>query len=239
MSSISTKYHKMEEILRAEYTAGPYGMFATKMISMYNVARKIDNVVILELGTAKGGSATVFLQACEDAGGRLVSVDVKDCSDISDSERWSFVRSDSAAVDKVIASAPHLADGIDVLYVDSLHEKTHVEKELLGWYPYLNAGAHIFFDDVDSRPYHRGQRKDNFGVETKVDEIRNYVLGFFYANEDDLFLDMMFGGTGLAHIYKLAPKGASPEAPASIVRRNNGIANRLKHRLKALVSSKR
>ncbi len=129
-----------------------------------------------------------------------------------------------------------MSDGIDILYVDSMHEKTHVEKELMGWYPYMKSGSHIFFDDVDSRPYRRGQRKDNFVVESKVDEIRNYVTSFFYANEDELYLDMVFGSTGLAHLRKLSPKGTIPEEPANVDRRANNIVNMLRYNPRALVS---
>ena len=71
----------------------------------------------------------------------------------------------------------------------------HVEKELTVWYPYMNELSWIYFDDVDSNPYRNGNRKDNFRREVSRDEIHDYVKSFFYANEDDLYLDIMYGST--------------------------------------------
>ena len=162
---------------RERSTQGDWtGRLATQLMRMYRIARVMSNPVILELGTDTGASATVFLQACEEADGRLVSVDIRDCSDVCTSSRWNFVQCDSVDIDFVLSRAPHLRDGIDILYVDSMHRKSHVEKELMGWYPFMTQGAHIFFDDVDSNPYRKGQRKDNFFAE--VDLGRNTrVLG--------------------------------------------------------------
>ena len=212
---IRTKYHSFEECKNAEHAGGLEGQIATQLMRMYRIAKDLDprestSPVILELGTAKGVSTTIFLQACEEGDGHLVSVDLRDCSDISRSSRWTFVQSDSTDVAFILAKAPHLRNGIDILYIDSQHARRHVERELTRWYPFMNNGAHIFFDDVDSNPYRKGQRKDNVRAEIERDEIENYVKAFFYANEDNVYLDIMFGTTGLAHLYKLCPKGTVP-----------------------------
>ena len=101
---------------------------------------KFKNPVILELGVDKGLSTTVFLQACRMKNGNLVSVDIRDCSEISDSKYWTFVQSDSTDVDNILSKAPFLKEGIDVIYIDSLHNKDHVKKELNSWYPYMKKG---------------------------------------------------------------------------------------------------
>ncbi len=46
--------------------------------------------------------------------------------------------------------------------------------------------------------------------------IGNVVLDFFYANEDDLLLDVQFGSTGLAIMKKLVPPERSS---APVIRR--------------------
>ena len=111
---ISTKYHKFEQYKNAEYTSGLEGQIATQLMRMYRSAMAVTNPVVLELGAAEGASTTVFLQACEDDDGQLVSVDIRDCSDISQWEHWQFVKSDSTGVDFVLAAAPQLAAGIDI-----------------------------------------------------------------------------------------------------------------------------
>jgi predicted O-methyltransferase YrrM len=224
MDMIRTKHHTFEEYKNVEYAKGLQGKDATQLMLMYRTAKDLTNPVILELGTGKGASTTLFLQACEENNGRLVSVDIKDCSDISKSNRWKFVKSGSTDIDFILSQAPYLRNGIDILYIDSLHIKSHVEKELTGWYPFMNKGSHIFFDDVDSNPYRKGQRKDNLNDEIEWDKIREYIEEFFYSNEDDLYLDIMFGSTGLAHLYKISPIGTLPQEAKPLIHRRKYTA---------------
>lgn len=181
--SIRTKYHGFDDYALAENAPGVDGKVSSQLLWMYRKAVEKSRPVILELGTDRGASTTVFLQACDEKDGTLVSVDIADCSDILGSPRWQFVQSDSANVAYILSQAPHLERGIDILYIDSLHTRAHVEKELTGWYPYMNAGSWIFLDDVDSHPYRKGNRKDNFCSELAWDQIHDFVKSFFYANE--------------------------------------------------------
>jgi predicted O-methyltransferase YrrM len=220
---VRTRYHAFEDFQVHEHTKGPARHAAAQLMRMYRIARDLPSPSILELGAGRGESTTVFLQACQERDGRLVSVDIKDCSDVSDSEQWTFVQADSTDVTTIIAKAPVLNEGIDILYVDSLHRRSHVEKELMGWYPLLAQGAHIFLDDVDSNPYRRGNRKDNVRAELAFDEIREYVQAFFYANEDELSLDITFGSTGLAHMHKVSPMGSVPTPARRLTHRRNSL----------------
>jgi len=228
-TSIKTKYHNFDEYSLAENAPGLAGKVVTQLMWMYRKTVEKTRPVVLELGTDRGASTTMFLQACEEKDGTLVSVDIADCSDISSSPRWQFVRSDSTNVGYILSKAPHLERGIDILYIDSLHARAHVEKELTGWYPYLNAGSWIFLDDVDSHPYRKGNRKDNFEAEIAWDQIHKFVKSFFYANEDSLYLNILYGSTGLACLLKLSPKGTIPATATSIRHRTNSLIALARH----------
>ena len=65
---------------------------------------------------------------------------------------WTFVQNDSADVASIVTAAPILKNGIDVIYIDSLHTSEHVYKEIFGWFPYLKKGGIAYFDDVDTGP---------------------------------------------------------------------------------------
>jgi len=229
---ITTKYHTFKEFEEAEFTPGIKGQVATQLMRMYNYVKELKKPSILELGTSRGASTTIFLQACEETDGQLVSVDINDCSDVSNSNRCTFIQSDSTDVEYIISKAKFLKDGIDVLYIDSLHKKSHVERELNAWYPFMNAYSHIFLDDVDSNPYRKGQRKDDFFSEVEWNKIRDYVISFFHSNESDLYLDFMFGTTGLAHLYKLSPQGSKAREVKPIINRENNLLNKILYSLK-------
>jgi len=234
---IATTHHRFEELASFENVPGLQGCAATQLLFMYRKSIQFHTPVILELGTATGTSTTVFLQACEEKDGRLVSVDIADCSHLSDSGKWQFVKSDSTDVESILASAPILGNGIDVLYIDSLHHKDHVEKELTSWYPYMSEKSWIFFDDVDSNPYRKGNRKDSFFSEVCCDEIHDYVKSFFYANADSTNLSIVYGSTGLACLQKSSPVGTKPIAPRHTVRRRKTPFNILRYNPRMILSS--
>ena len=88
-----------------------------------------------------------------------VDIDIKDCRNSIDDKDWEFVQQDSTDIEKLLINKPEIKNGIDILYVDSLHTAEHVKKEIYNLFEYLNNDAYIFFDDIDSSPYMSKQRK--------------------------------------------------------------------------------
>jgi hypothetical protein len=107
-----------------------------------------------------------------------------------------------------LESAPILKDGIDYIYVDSLHTSAHVKREIYGFFKYLKKGGKIFFDDVDSVLYMRGRRKDKFGPEYANRKIYNLIRDIYYDNLDQLLMETHLGSTGLAVWTKTSDMGA-------------------------------
>lgn len=158
---------------------------------------------IVECGVRYGGATTFFGYLCERDGGHLYGIDIDDCSDVIETDSWTFIESDDRDVDNIILANQELRSGIDLLYVDSLHHFRHVEKVVEKWYPYLKEGAYIYFDDVDDM-----RRSMKSAYEFRM--IRRWVKWFFHANYKDLELTIMYGNTGKARIKKLSPLGTKP-----------------------------
>ena len=60
------------------------------------IKNKIQNILnqnILELGVQKGNSTKMFLEICEINNGFLTSVDIDDCSNVSNNNKWKFIQS--------------------------------------------------------------------------------------------------------------------------------------------------
>lgn len=202
-----SKYFTFEEIAAREWDPSTEGKSATQVLEIYRSTVRKQRPTVLECGTRQGYSTTALAEACEETGGTLVSVDIDDCIDVVQSANWVFVQSDDRDVERVIERAPILAEGIDVLYIDSKHTRSHVEEVLMSWYPFLNAESYVFFDDIDPTPYARRRRKDDLIKEIEWSHIGRFTRDFFYANEDQLFLSHHFGTTGMAKMYKLSPLG--------------------------------
>lgn len=183
-------------------------IFADQLLVLHEAARSKPDVVFLELGTDRGQSTKMILHALAGTRGRLVSVDIRDCSDAGAGDNWTFIQADSADVAAILSKAPFLKQGIDFIYVDSLHTPEHVLKELYGFFKYVRKGGKIFFDDIDSTPYMRGRRKDSYRAEMRNREIFGVIKDVFYDNLDCLRLEAKFGSTGLAILTKTAEFGA-------------------------------
>ena len=55
--------------------------------------RSIKEPIILELGVQNGRSTKKFLEICNKNNGWLFSVDLDDCSKVSNDKRWKFFQS--------------------------------------------------------------------------------------------------------------------------------------------------
>lgn len=210
------KYHNFDEMRALEHQPGLDGKVATHHLKLYHLVSALESPLVVEFGVDKGRSTCVFLQACEETGGRLVSVDVSDCREVAHSNAWTFVQQDDLDRARLLAAVPDLQDGIDLLHIDSLHSQEHVRQLLMTWYRDVKAGGYITFHDVDPTPYLRGQRKDSPRHEPEALGMARVIKNFFYANEDDLFLEYHFGSTGMGIMRKLSPLGTTPKPPAYI-----------------------
>ncbi len=210
------KHFDFDELQRQEYQPGLEGKIATHHMKLYHLVVTMERPIVLEFGVDKGRSTCVLLTACEKTGGHLYSVDIRDCSDVAESEAWTFIQQNDQAIGDVLAQAPALASGIDLLHIDSLHRREHVLRLLMKWFSYVKAGGFITFHDVDPTPYLPGQRKDNPRHEFEAIGVAQVIREFFYANEDHLFLEYHFGSTGMGIMRKLTPFGISPNPPMSL-----------------------
>lgn len=204
---VRTKHYSFSTISKLAQEQNDSGLGYRQYMQLYRAASASERPTILELGVDRGISTTVFLQACEERFGTLISVDIEDCSAISESRHWTFVQSDSTNIPSVLEAAPMLREGIDVLLIDSLHKRSHVEEEFYRWFPFVKPGGVIFFDDVDPFVYGKGQRKDRLSFEFDWQAIHDFVIEVFRANQIYVSLTIDYGSTGLAIMRKQAPIG--------------------------------
>ncbi len=113
---------------------------------------------IVELGTATG--CTTISLALSQRDGQVVSYDV-----VAREQCQRYLRLVSPAVrdriELVLApgsSGPRDAQPVDLLYIDSSHEREQTVAEVLAWRPALRSGSAIVFDDF-THPGYPGVRE--------------------------------------------------------------------------------
>ena len=179
---------------------------------------KLQNLrdpIILELGVNKGGSTIKFLEYVNKNNGELFSIDIKDCSLINKSEKfkginsqkWNFLQSNDLNIRYILEKFPKLKKGIDLLYIDSYHDETHVKKILERWFIYVKKNGYIYFDDTESLLYRKSK---NFALSVNNDAIDKLVKNFYYQNSHQVSYVKYFKGSGLSEYKKHSELGTKP-----------------------------
>ena len=135
--------------------------------NLFSIVKKINNPIILELGVQKGTSTKKFLDICSNNNGKLFSADIDDCSKVSNSENWKFFHSRDDNFDFIKSNIPNK---IDVLFIDTLHEASHVKKLIYGYYPLIKKNGYLFIDDISHLPYLKKMPRSNFYCEVNNKE---------------------------------------------------------------------
>jgi len=99
--------------------------------------------IIVELGVRKGRSTNIFAEACKMCGLHLISYDYKDCSGVCDLKNWEFYQMDSAE------AGEKFKEKVDVLFIDTEHNKPQVMKELNAWIDKCNNDCLFIFHDTN------------------------------------------------------------------------------------------
>ena len=201
---------------------------ANQLLEMHKEISKRENPLIVELGVDKGQSTRVFLNAINNKiKAKLISIDIKNCKNAVKSSDWEFVQQDSADIKSLLIKKPIIKEGIDVLYIDSLHTKTHVLNEVYSYFEYIKPNGIIYFDDIDSEPYMINQRKDSVSTEIANREIFELLEAIFRANYSSIDFSIIKGSTGLAKFVKLSNLGDKLNSPLYIKKRKFRIFWRL------------
>ena len=161
--------------------------------------KEINNPIILELGVQTGRSTKKFLDICEKKNGKLFSVDIDDCSNVSDSNLWSFYQTRDDNFEYIKSNIPKK---IDVLFIDTLHEANHVEKLIKNYFSLIKNGGFIFIDDISHLPYLKNRKRNNFYCEINNQETFELLLSIYSENINNFDLNFSFVSSGLAILKK-------------------------------------
>jgi cephalosporin hydroxylase len=105
--------------------------------------------VIVECGTADGGSALFLASICDLLGeGEIVTVDIRETPDRPQHDRVTYLTGSSTAPEIVQAMQERVAGRSPVLVIlDSNHERDHVLAEMRLYGPLVTPGSYLVVED--------------------------------------------------------------------------------------------
>ncbi len=122
------------------------------LLTIYRESIQINPDLIVELGVRGGESTFVLERVAKKCNSILVSVDIEDCSGISNYDRWFFVKNDDIEFAKGFkkwCQRKSIKPEIDILFIDTSHLFHHTKEEIKHWFPYLSNRAKVIFHDTN------------------------------------------------------------------------------------------
>tara|TARA_S200000501_G_scaffold353740_1_gene373789 strand:+ start:19 stop:654 length:636 start_codon:yes stop_codon:yes gene_type:complete len=200
--------------------------YEDKVQYIVNLVNNIKNINILELGVREGISTNFFLEVCKKNQGNLTSIDIDDCSKVSNDKNWTFIHSSDDNFEFIDRK---IRKDLDLIYIDSYHEAQHVEKVFYHYYDFLKIGGFCVIDDISWLPYCEKEYRDNEFSEITNKSIFNKILEIYNQNKEKFSLEFYFEGSGLAIIKK---KSTLLNNSKKIVSREMNIKNLIKRFIK-------
>jgi cephalosporin hydroxylase len=107
--------------------------------------------VIIECGTANGGSALYLASVCEMLGnGRVITIDIEDIKGRPKHDRITYILGSSVASETVEKIRKMIPPGAKVMVIlDSDHHKEHVLNELRLYAPLVSKGCYLVVEDTN------------------------------------------------------------------------------------------
>ena len=179
---------------------------------MIDFVSKKQKPTILEFGVERGSSTKKFIDFAEKNSGKVFSVDIEDCSKVSNSRSWKFIQSNDLNIDYILNQFSEIKiGGADLIYIDSCHEAEHVQKLINYYFTYLKHDGAIFVDDIDSLPLRLKKKTLNSIV---YDLTLEAVKEFYESNMENCSLKVFYNNkqNGLAMIHKTKKFGTEPNS---------------------------
>ena len=167
---------------------------------LFNDIKNFKKTNILEFGVRNGVSTKKFLEHCNKNKCKLYSIDIDDCSSVSEDKNWKFIQSRDDNFEFLEKKLPKC---FKVILIDSFHNADHVKKILLYYWKKLKKGGLLFIDDICWIPYVKNNYRNHFNSEINNLETFNMLNEVLIANQKNIQLTYSFVGSGMAKIVKL------------------------------------
>lgn len=185
-----------------------------------NELNQINEPTILEFGVKSGDSTKIFLEICEKRNGKLFSIDIDDCSNVSKSDHWTFFKTRDDNFEFLERKLPNK---FDLIYLDTIHTANHVEKIFYYYYKKLKINGSFIIDDISWLPYVKDNYRNTFYCEINNQETFYRILEIYRSNEKNFNLEFSFLDSGLAKIKKISENNLNIKR--KIISRKNSFKN--------------
>lgn len=165
------------------------------LVTLFFESLPVKPKLIVELGVEKGKTTFVFEKVARLCDTVILSVDIDDCSNVSEYSKWTFVQKDDIDFAKEFpgwCKLNSIKPKIDILFIDTSHLFKHTYEEIKAYFPFLSKKAKVFFHDTNMGSiYFRKNGSMGIGWDNQRGVIRALEVYFQKKfNEKEYFTDI-------------------------------------------------
>jgi cephalosporin hydroxylase len=146
-----TLYYNSRVWLQTSWLGVPVQKCPLDLWAYQEILVEVNPALVVETGTAAGGSALFLATICDQLGaGRVVTIDIAENGDRPEHPRISYLTGSSTDPEIVaeVRAAARDADRVMVI-LDSEHEADHVLAELRAYAPLVTPGSYLIIEDTN------------------------------------------------------------------------------------------
>ena len=164
-----------------------------------NYEKGKENLNILEFGVREGRSTKMFLDLCKRKGGKVLSIDVNDHSNLFNNNNWTFLKCRDDDYEKI---KKYIKENLDLILIDSLHEPNHVSKLIYMYWDNLKLNGSMYIDDTSWLPYLKNNWRDHKFTENINRDTFYEILSIKNSNLENIDISFDFNGSGMCRLIK-------------------------------------
>ena len=146
-------------------------------IKLHKVSQTFSNSIFVDLGVREGASSGILCDRSKELNNKIYGVDVDFSllkTHLVENQNYEIVTGDSSTIGRDF----EIENGVDILFVDTLHVKEQVLCELYCWIDKMNENSYIIFHDSH---WDEGMRENIGGLDW--DRVDDAITEFFNLKE--------------------------------------------------------
>jgi cephalosporin hydroxylase len=147
------------------------------IVKLHEISQTFSNSIFVDLGVREGFSSGILCDRSKELNNKIYGVDIDFSllkSNLVQGQNYEIIEGDSSTIGRDF----EIPEGVDILFVDTLHVKEQVLCELYYWIDKLNTNSYIVFHDTHWSD----------GVQEKIngitwDRVDDAIVEFFELKE--------------------------------------------------------
>jgi hypothetical protein len=146
-------------------------------VKLHEISQTFFDSIFVDLGVRQGASSGILCDRSKELNNKIYGVDIDFSilkSNLVEGQNYEIIEGDSSTIGRDF----EIPEGVDILFVDTLHVKEQVLCELYYWIDKMNENSYVVFHDS----HWDADMRENIGG-VNWDRVDDAIIQFFNLKE--------------------------------------------------------